>query len=1299
MLRLLITIILLQATALLFSQQSYNIKVNSYNLEDGLSHNQIRWLHKDSRGMMWIGTANGINRYDGKSFKLAAELNFFKVGNRKILEDHEGDLWLRTNYPKDILVFFNTRTERVKSFEEKFGDQCPFSETSYSDAIMLGDSTMIVKTKDQKLISYDTHKKFRSFNVDLDSIRGMISIPNAPDFWLESPAPQDKTKSVFNFFKHQLDNTYKKQVSLAIKNTERNIWTTKDQGLLFWNKEDHQQSYTVLDTKGRQSTFPFPHRVSDAYFPSIAYDEKQDNFLMLLDGQVSVMPRGDTTGIFTSNVYNDLIAKQVNFEFYKDNIFWIGGFYGLTEVGIKSSPFKRTDYHDPEFFTRPEFRSVRFVDNHFEHLKSNWPVHLRRHYTDSWTSYKDENGRHWFGNFFGISYLDPGAKKVEILKTDTTAFKEATGRVYQFYKDQDGQHWVLSDNGIYQLDIEKKSLTERYASDDSLHYLPSKDMRHMYQDQEGIFWIGTFNGLMRWDKKNNQHRLFTTKDGLSNNHIMAVYEDDFGFLWMSSDNGLMQFEKSTERVKVYLPEDGITHREFNRAAHLKDSLGNLYFGSLNGVTHFHPKDFVDFKDEQHNIPLLLMDCVLFSEEKEALEDKMATFLKNKKIVMRPGDRYLKLQFALLDYSNPNSVQYVFDIDGETWNAGKESTLNISGLPYGKHTLTVRGRAGNGLFSKQELSIPIEVLKPFYLQWWFILLSGFFLLFAAIVIQEIRTRVLIQRQQELELTVVERTQTIQSQAEELRQLDKSKSRFLANISHEFRTPLTLILNTLDQKAIDKITKADQADRKLNFSEIEVDIMGRNARRLSQLIEQLLDLSTLEAGKMKLKESAGDFQFYIKELVRSFELLAKNKNIEISFNANLANPNLNFDRDKLDKIIYNLLSNAVKFTPANGRIKVSLIQNQKDTIIEVQDSGVGITKVDQVRIFDRFYQVNQTDDYTHEGTGLGLALVKELVDIHQGSIQLESKIGEGTYFKIALPLSIAPILENANDPEIEVSNFDQAIDQPSHIKIGEDTILSEKEDHPILLVIEDNEDLLYHHQKMFASQYQLITATDGIIGLEKAFEHIPDLIICDVMMPGKNGYEVCEQLKSDERTNHIPIVLLTAKVGQEEKINGLSVGANEYLTKPYSQNELALRLNNLLAQQRSYQKEFLTNQEIETPAIEIITPEQVFVKKCTEVIEENLNNYNFGVEDFSAALGMSRVNLFRKLKAITGITPSVFIRTHRLEKAKSLLLQSAGNASEISYMVGFNEPSYFYKCFKTEYGMTVGQFLESQMTEKE
>ena len=399
--------------------------------------------------------------------------------------------------------------------------------------------------------------------------------------------------------------------------------------------------------------------------------------------------------------------------------------------------------------------------------------------------------------------------------------------------------------------------------------------------------------------------------------------------------------------------------------------------------------------------------------------------------------------------------------------------------------------------------------------------------------------------------------------------------------------------------------------------------------------------------------------------------------------------------MDKIFYNLLSNALKFTKAKGTISFALTRTGENIEVQITDTGIGIPKEQINQVFDRFYQVKQTDEFAYEGTGIGLALVKELIEVHQGTINVESQINEGTHFIITLPLKVfTPNEELQNERNLVASSLlSQEEKRQAPIKELND-ISSES---PILLIIEDNEDLRYHLQKTFETDYQILLAKDGKEGCSIAEEKIPDVIICDVMMPVKNGYEVCRQLKLDEKTNHIPIILLTAKVTQEEKIEGLMVGADDYITKPYHPTELSLKVQNLLEQNKRFQN--LLTISSSTQSVELLkTPQHVFLLKVHEIIEAHIADGLFGVEQLSKIIGLSRSQLFRKTKAISGKTPINLIRTIRLQKAKKMLQEGAGNATEVSYWVGFNNPNYFFKCFKNEFGITAGEWIQ-QNTQKE
>jgi len=540
-----------------------------------------------------------------------------------------------------------------------------------------------------------------------------------------------------------------------------------------------------------------------------------------------------------------------------------------------------------------------------------------------------------------------------------------------------------------------------------------------------------------------------------------------------------------------------------------------------------------------------------------------------------------------------------------------------------------------------------------------------------------------------------------ESDKLKELDKMKSRFFANISHEFRTPLTLILGPLEKlKAYIHDPEPGQ----------DLDMIQRNASRLQNLINQLLSLSKLESGKMKLKVKQEDIVSLSKGYTQSFESLAKQKGIDFVFKSEHNNIRCWIDMDKLEKILFNFISNAFKFTPEKGRISVEIhtIHGSQVSII-ISDTGPGIPPEKLPYIFDRFYQAG--DDNDQEGTGIGLALTKELVELHHGTIKVESELKKGTKFTVILPLGkdhfqpeeFAIIDEqetNDEDPliTVEQENFPDTFIEPLDISTEDGEEASqEDETKPLLLIVEDNADMRHYIRSNISGDFMLTEAEDGEQGFEKAIEKVPDLIISDVMMPKMDGMELCRKLKSDERTSHIPIILLTARAALEDRLEGLETGADDFLTKPFDQQELLVRVNNLIQQRRKLQERFTLNAKkmglseiLNLPESELNSTDQKFLMKVMEIINANLNNENFNTEALQQELLMSNAQLYRKLKSLVGIPASGFIRSIRLNRAADLLKIKKGNITEIAFEVGFNNLSYFSKCFQEQFGVLPSEF---------
>ncbi len=530
--------------------------------------------------------------------------------------------------------------------------------------------------------------------------------------------------------------------------------------------------------------------------------------------------------------------------------------------------------------------------------------------------------------------------------------------------------------------------------------------------------------------------------------------------------------------------------------------------------------------------------------------------------------------------------------------------------------------------------------------------------------------------------------LKHRAEHLSELDNLKTQFFANISHEFRTPITLILGPLK----DLYQKTSEGDTKTVLGPVI-----RNGQRLLRLINQLLDLSKLEAGKMTMQASQTDLVQFIKEIASSYESLAAEKKIKYFFYPEAQELSMYLDNEKIEKVIHNILSNAFKFTKENGEVILYLkVENNQHVVISVRDTGIGIPDHQLDKVFDRFYQVDSSQTRDYEGSGIGMALAKELVELHHGTISVESKEGKGSTFTVRLPLDQKylrkeEITESADLKKTKTIS-DGFISEETRVEaaLEKETV---SESQPVLLIVEDNTDMRYYIRKTLSDNYHIIEASNGKEGVEKAKEVVPDLIISDVMMPEMDGYKLCELIKTNEFTSHIPVILLTAKADQQSRLTGLEYRADDYLLKPFDGDELRLIVRNHIEQKQKMREKFSREITLEPAQISVSSLDEKFLQKVLALIEAHMEDDSFSIEDFSQEAGYSRMQFYRKIKALAGQGPSQFVRTIRLKRAAQLLSQKSDNVTQIAYSVGFRSLAYFNKCFKEQFGLTPGQYSET------
>lgn len=926
-----------------------------------------------------------------------------------------------------------------------------------------------------------------------------------------------------------------------------------------------------------------------------------------------------------------------------------------------------------------------------------------------WSFFEEANGKKWLGTSPGLAVIDSSNSKI-IPYTQYNEYAEfAKQTVYAILEKSPLEILLATSGGVYVLDPEKGIIDRLWTGGAPAKQLPNDIILHIHKDKNEVYWLATGGGgLVKFTfgtgRSIEQVEQFTIADGLSNNNLYAIYEDEVEQLWISSDYGIIQFDKSTNQSKAYLPVDGVSYPEFNRVSHYQATDGRIYFGSINGVTAFYPKE-VTKRDEVYNVPLEITRFSQFDKEQNQVVDKTADLVKHQAIILKPGERVFDLSFALLDYKSTQNIRYAYKIDGvdQDWHFLEEGNLRVNGLPYGKFNLTIRGQGSDGRFSVNELHIPINVIAPFYARSWFKWLMGGLAVFLVLGIFKWRTRTLKLRQIELEHQVRERTAQIEKdrkligeqyeqldqQAKELRQLDQLKSRFFANVSHELRTPLTLILGPLST-----ILKRNTANSK-DFPLLK--LMQQNGQNLLKLVNEILDLSKLEASTLALNEESVAVYPFVHQLVSQFESHAKHQGIQLVFELEADKRlHLLLDKAKFEKVVNNLLSNAIKFTPKGGEVSC-ILKDQGNTMqLDVIDSGKGIHPNDLPHVFDRFYQSKQPDAPTQGGTGIGLALCREYTDLFKGKIWVESEWKKGSKFSFQFPKKEVIIVADP-EPATVLQDAIPVIAEPA-------VNAPATEECPTILLVEDNPSLQQYIQLVLQDKYAVIVAQNGQEALNllsssdslSTSGNLPDLIISDVMMPIMDGFQLLEKLKAIDHLRHIPVVMLTARAALKDKLKALRIGVDDYMLKPFETEELEARIANLLQNSRErhtlHQSSIVEEDQAESGKPLLSKADMEWLEKLEGLVKEQMDDSQFGLSQLANQLYISERQLHRRIKKLTGLTPNKYVREIKLQKARILLEDRAcATVAEVSYAVGFSKSDYFSKVFQERFGKLPSAYL--------
>ena len=1203
-------------------------------------------LYEDSRGNLWVGSwSNGILRFDREQERflpfpvpLPKEVENDLV--KAIYEDSDGSLWFGVSTGlyrfswKDSSFTFYSLCDRVANREDLF---VQFIVEDSQNRLWVGAVGCGMFLFDHEENAFSLFRPDQTKALGLNCLCGTFCEDDNGWLWVGDDDglfyidPQAR-----NLYRHPNDPN----VQAIYKDLQGDMWLgTNGSGIAYWSQ--HQKAFTshfnLFSVRDSNQVFCFLEQENGDIWMGT------NNGLRMFDPHQGKMQTGPSPfpSYFTWTLAED-----------PEGWFWLGSWSPqLKKIHIEQKKeiiYKYGNAGSGEFPTGQP--SAVFADR---------------------------KGTLWMGfKFNGLYHFDPEENTfIAHPLHDPKSGIKLGAKIATMYEDKVGNLWLL--------EVNQSGLTRLSPDRNEVRHYPNDIFRtdyiiYMLEDHLGRYWLGTNLGLALFDPEVETVRFWNTKDGLADNGVTGILEDDRGNLWVSTLKGLSRFSPETESFRNYNHDDGLPSDQFEYRACLKSQTGEFYFGTTNGFVRFYPDSIwgnpyippvviTDFQIRNQPVPVK-------NSWKDSLEGSSPLsqqIIYTRELQLDWNQNDLSFEFAALNFFQPEKNLYKYRLENydKDWIAttADRPFAHYTNLTPGSYIFRVIGSNNDGIWNEEGARIEIMINPPWWKTWWAFCLYGMailLLLWTAFRYETNRHKLRLQ----LELEHVK--------AENLAEISETKSRFFANISHEFRTPLTLIQGPVEE-LIEKRPRSDLPMLKM---------IQRNSLRLLTLINQLLDLAKLEAKGMKLKASRNDLLPFLRQTFAAFESKAESQRIHYTLHSEVDSLFLYFDPDKLEKVVLNLLSNAFKFTPEGGTVKVSLKSGHDYAVIAVSDTGPGIPQSEQEGIFDRFSQVDNSSTRAFEGTGIGLALAKELVELHHGKIGLSSKEGAGTTFSVKLPIG----QEHLDPEEIGLPESAKAVDltligtlpqgggQPAMDLLPESEL-------PLVLIVDDNSDMREYIRRSIGELCQVVEASDGNKGLAFAQEHIPDMIISDVMMPGMDGFELCRLLKSDARSSHIPIMLLTAKSGLEARIEGIEQGADAYLTKPFHKEEIRARLLNLIELRKKLQQRYKDANGITQSNGKAPSPEDLFMQSYFRVIRENLRNEDFDTPRLCKELGMSRAQLYRKVKALTNETVGFHIRKLRLQEAKRLLETSDWNISEIAFEVGFKDPSYFSRAFREEFGL--------------
>ena len=1324
-----------------FDGYSFEVYRPVLNDPNSISNNRINSIVQDGEGDLWIGTSNGLNVFKKQlnrffRIKLFREARPYPIA-RDVINDLHYDsitnsIWIatRNGLSRVFLDNVDRSTYQNLSFQHYYHNESDiFSlDNNYVTNIVAGtDGKLWIGTYGEHLNLYIKDKDhFERLLIDIDDEYALGQLPKSiivdsdGDFWIGN----DLSKLVFWDRKH---DTF--EVKSITEHSTPIFHMYEDKRGLIWIATDGFGIYIVDKLNGS-----IQHIVHNSVDPFSLPNDQPSKILEDKDGifWIATYNKGvSKLALFKSsfghyfhqpgnhNSLSTYIAQSV----LQDNLnnIWIGtdgGGLNLFNEQNKTFTHYRSDPNNPTTISSDKILYLAQANdngiwvctwdgglNKFNPLTKNSKRYLHSELNPEsigqntvWCAVEDNTNRLWLGTqTAGLNLLDPHSDVFYKYTHDPEDSSSLLSNfVFSVYIDSHNRLFVGTSLGLnfVQLDELSEFIPEEiHFKTIKVAMLQDYRINYIYEDHKNNIWVGSDLGLHQLSDDLTYIQSFSIKNGLPNNLILGITEDRGGFIWATTKSGLSRINPDTGELKNFNIQDGLQGMEFQSKSICKTRNGRILIGGINGFNLFNPSNITT--DEATVVPVLtnfrLNNKIIYPGD--TINNRVlleAPLNRIKKLVLKYNQRYIGIEYVALHYQNPDRIKYSYKmigLDDDYIEVGNTRIANYSNLPPGDYTFEVRSSLDADWEMASVASFDIKVLPPWWRTWW-----AYVIYFLVIIIL-------------LWIGMQYYTKLIREEKEH--EIDQQKLQFFINVSHEFRTPLTLILNP-----INKMISSYHDPEEVKNSAFTIQ---RSAARLLNLVNQLLDFRKLELGKEELKLVKADMLSFSNDIYLVFKDLAKAKEVRFNFNSSQSKLPVVFDPDKYEKILTNLISNAIKYTDSGGEVTLTIEKTNQSKIlnnknareaveIRVSDTGVGFRKEQLQEVFTRFFNTESSKT----GTGIGLNFTKALVELHGGNITVESEYQKGSTFIVHLPLQTkfrqSQIKKESEQgmseykPDLNVLKsveYDLLIADNTFSENTVETFkTSDQEKSPVLLIVEDNKELRVHLKKELGQLFKVMEAVNGAEGLRLAKKHFPDIIISDVMMPGMDGFEMCRKIKSEIETCHIPIILMTARSLEEDRIEGYKMGADGYLPKPFNINVLVARLNNLLETKKRLREKFISLGGI-TPSSELTSNslDESFLDNTTKIIVENISNPDFNLDELLKQIGTSRSQFYRKINSLTGQNPSHFIRTIRLKYASELLIRNQYTVKEIAYKSGFNSTAYFNKTFRELFGMTPNEYARS------